>query len=179
MINTLQLKEIMPNAKARADLYINPLNATFKEFEINTFIAVSAFLANIAEESGELYWTKEIWGPTPTQITYEGRKDLGNYGFGDGHKYLGRGLIQITGRKNYTQCGAALGLDLVNHPELLETPLEACRSAGWFWKNNDLTRIANTGDFKAVVKRINGGLTHYDKRRAYYDHAMTVLDGYN
>lgn len=178
MITVLDLKEIMPKVGSRADLYIKPLNDTFAEFKINTMIAVSAFLANVAVESGELYWTKEIWGPTPQQVTYEGRRDLGNYGFGDGHKFLGRGLIQLTGRKNYTMCGNALGLDLVANPELLESPLNATRSAGWFWSTNDLTRIANTGDFKAVVKRINGGLTHYDKRREYYDRAMTILDGY-
>ena len=83
---------------------------------------VAAFIAQIGHESGQLKYVKEIWGPTAAQARYEGRADLGNTVAGDGSKYRGRGLIQITGRANYKACGEALSLDLTNYPELLEKP---------------------------------------------------------
>ena len=83
---------------------------------------VAGFIAQIGHESGQLKYVREIWGPTKAQTKYEGRADLGNTVAGDGSKYRGRGLIQITGRANYMACGEALGLDLIKQPELLEKP---------------------------------------------------------
>ena len=85
-------------------------------FQIIGIKRVAAFIAQIGHESGQLVYAREIWGPTPAQAKYEGRKDLGNTVPGDGFKYRGRGLIQITGRANYAACGEPLGLDRINQP---------------------------------------------------------------
>ena len=91
---------------------------------------IAAFIAQIGYESGQLKYVKEIWGPTKAQVRYERRADLGNTQLGDRSKQRGRGFIQITGR-NYKACGVALGLDLINQPELLENPQYGCMSAAW------------------------------------------------
>jgi len=109
---------------------------------------VAAFIAQIGHESGQMIYVREIWGPTPAQVKYEGRKDPGSTFPGDGFKYRGRGLIQITGRANYAACGEGLGLDLINQPELLEQPKSACLSAAWFWATNGLNTLADSGDFE-------------------------------
>ena len=155
----------------RAELFLPFLNETCDKFEINTARRQAAFLAQIAHESWGLHYTKEI----ASGIAYEGRKDLGNIEPGDGKKFKGRGLIQITGRFNYENCGEALGLDLIEHPELLAEPREACLSAGWFWKSHDLNRLADDQDFLGITKRINGGTTGYAKRLVYFKIANEVL----
>src|SRR5690349_5242803 len=123
-----------------------------QEFGISTPQQRAAFLAQIAHESGSLRYTREL----ADGLMYEGRGDLGNTQPGDGPKYKGRGLLQITGRANYAACGAALGLDLIAHPELLETPSGACRSAAWFWQKHGLNRFADTDSFGTLTKAING-----------------------
>ncbi|NWC11080.1 glycoside hydrolase family 19 protein, partial [Pseudomonas agarici] len=117
----------------------------------------------------------EIWGPTPAQAGYEGRKDLGNTHPCDGSKYRGRGLIQITGRANYESCGKALGLDLIAAPELLEHPGPACMSAGWFWSARGLNALADAGQFTKITSRINGGQNGAEDRQALYERALGVL----
>ena len=112
----------------------------------------------------------------PEQIAnnaYAGR--MGNTAAGDGWKYRGRGLIQITGRSNYAECGEALGLDLVNHPELLEKPQHACMSAAWFWASRGLNTLADAGSFSKITSRINGGLNGAADRQALYAKALKVL----
>lgn len=136
---------------------------------------VAAFIAQVGHESGQLRYVREIWGPTAQQLTYEGRADLGNTVKGDGSKFRGRGLIQITGRANYSACGEALGLDLVNNPELLEQPQHAAMSAAWFWSTRGLNTLADQGDFAKITRRINGGLTGQDDRHALYEKALKVL----
>ncbi|MDR7283539.1 putative chitinase [Pseudomonas corrugata] len=136
---------------------------------------VAAFIAQIGHESGQLVYVREIWGPTPAQRGYEGRKDLGNTAAGDGFKYRGRGLIQVTGRANYAACGEALGVDLVNQPELLEEPQYACMSAAWFWSTKGLNTLADAGDFERITRRINGGLNGQDDRLALWKKATEVL----
>jgi putative chitinase len=126
----------------------------------------AAFLAQVGHESGGLHWLVELWGPTATQLRYETRYDLGNVAPGDGYKYRGRGLIQLTGRENYRKGGQALGVDLINNPELLGEPGLACRSAGWYWKSHGCNELADAGDFEAVTRRINGGLNGYAYERA-------------
>ena len=141
------------------------------EFEINTVERQSMFLAQIAHESGGLRYVREL----ATGEAYDGRLDLGNTEPGDGARYKGRGLIQITGRANYRDCGSALGVDLIGNPELLESPEFACRSAAWFWKSRGLNEMADRGDFKMVTKRINGGYNGYQDRLKYYEAAQRIL----
>jgi putative chitinase len=88
---------------------------------------------------------------------------------GEGWAHRGRGLKQLTGKDNYTRCGAALGVDLVANPDLLLEPMYAARSAGWFWKTNNLYKFADVGDIKGMTKVINGGLIGYEQRQALYD----------
>ena len=171
MITGTQLQSIMPFAKARIPSFVAPLNGAMHEFHINSPIRQAAFIAQIAHESGELRYVEEI----ASGSAYEGRKDLGNTQPGDGMKYKGRGLIQITGRNNYLECGKALGVDLVTQPELLETNDLACRSAAWFWASRGLNDRADMGDFERITKRINGGLNGYQERLAYHARAKMAL----
>lgn len=171
MITLHELKEIMPYAGKRAEIYIEPLNSSMLEFQITGPVREAAFLAQIAHESGSLKYVKEL----ASGEAYEGRKDLGNTEPGDGVRFKGRGLIQITGRSNYAECGDALGLDLVNHPDLLELPFNACRSAAWFWESRGLNELADKGDFKLITKRVNGGFNGYADRLSYYERAQRVL----
>jgi putative chitinase len=166
-----ELKQIMPYAGRRAEFYLDHLQSAMDEFDIDTPQRQAAFLAQIAHESGSLNYVKELADGS----AYEGRKDLGNVHPGDGVRFKGRGLIQITGRSNYRDCGIALGTDLVDCPERLETPELACRSAAWFWKSRGLNELADKGDFKLITKRINGGYTHYKERMAYFARAQQVL----
>ena len=136
---------------------------------------VAAFITQIGHESGQLKYVKEIWGPTAAQAKYEGRKDLGNTVAGDGSKYRGRGLIQITGRANYMACGEALSLDLIKQPELLEKPQQACMSAAWFWATKGLNTLADADQFEKITRRINGGQNGAADRQALYARALKVL----
>jgi putative chitinase len=145
------------------------------EFEINTPVRQAAFLAQVGHESGGLHWMVELWDPTPAQRRYETRYDLGNTAPGDGYKYRGRGLIQLTGRGNYKRAGDALGVDLVEHPELLGEPGLACRSAGWFWRSHGCNELADAGKFEAITKVINGGLNGYPERLGLWERAKEVL----
>ena len=160
---------------ARAIEYLPHLESAMAEFEINTPQRQSMFLAQIGHESGGLKWTTEIWGPTPAQSRYEGRKDLGNTRPGDGYKFRGRGLLQTTGRYNYWTTGQALGADLINIPEILGKPEFAVRSAAWFWNTKGLNQIADRGDNLAATKRINGGTNGLADRQALYAAAMQAF----
>lgn len=174
-ITLAQLQSIMPNAGSRAQVFYKPLIEAMARYNIDTKLEYAAFLATVAEESGELRWVKEIWGPTAAQKKYEGRKDLGNTQAGDGKKFCGRGLIQVTGRSNYTSVGKALKLDLVNKPELLEQPKHAADSAAYFWWAHELDDEAARRDFRRVTKVVNGGYTNWERREAYYERACKVL----
>lgn len=174
-----QLLEVMPLAGKRIDSFLTPLNAAMDEFEINTPERQAAFIAQIAHESGQLQWLKEIWGPTPAQQGYEPPSEkateLGNAQPGDGFRFRGRGLIQITGRANYRTCEQALGVDLEGHPDQLANPELACRSAAWFWKSHGLNELADAGQFQTITRRINGGLTGEADRLAFYSRAQDAL----
>lgn len=170
------LMQATGSERKHAEKFAPIIGAAMKEFEINTPRRIAMFLAQIGHESGHLRYTREIWGPTPTQLRYEGRKDLGNTEPGDGKRFMGRGLIQTTGRANYTATGAALGLDLLNRPELLEEPANAARSAAWFWKSRGLNELADVGDFMRITRRINGGLNGHIERMALYEKAQDVKE---
>ncbi len=108
-------------------------------------------------------------------LTYAGRLGNGSAGSGDGWRYRGRGLIQITGRDNYARSGAELGLDLINKPEQLEQPYLAAMSAAEWWHRHGCNSLADTGDMAAVTRRVNGGLTGLDDRLKLYSAALRYL----
>jgi putative chitinase len=159
----------------RATEYLPVIEAAMAEFDINTPSRQAAFLAQIGHESGGLRYTTEIWGPTPAQVRYEGRKDLGNVRPGDGARFKGRGLIQTTGRDNYNATGRALGVDLISQPELLAAPELAARSAAWYWQSRGLNALADAGDFRRITLRINGGTNGQAERVALHAKALEVL----
>ena len=174
-ITAQQLLQILPNAGPVAGVFVPVLNTAMNRYQIIGTKRVAAFIAQIGHESGQLKYVKEIWGPTAAQARYEGRKDLGNTVAGDGSKYRGRGLIQITGRANYMACGEALGLDLINQPELLEKSQYACMSAAWFWASRGLNTLSDAGSFSKITGRINGGQNGSVDRQALYARALRVL----
>lgn len=102
-------------------------------------------------------------------LVYSSRMNNGPAESGEGWKFRGRGLKQLTGKDNYTRCGNALGVDLVGNPDLLLEPLYAARSAGWFWQANNLSKFADVGDIKGMTKAINGGYIGLEARQALYD----------
>lgn len=174
-ITEQQLLQIFPNAGRNAGVFVPALNTAMNRYGIVGTARAAAFIAQVGHESGQLRYLREIWGPTAQQAGYEGRADLGNTVKGDGSKYRGRGLIQITGRANYAQCGEALGLDLVDKPELLELPQHAAMSAAWFWKQKRLNDLADRDQFLTITRRINGGLNGIDDRLELWKTAQAVL----
>jgi putative chitinase len=171
LVTTAQLQQIMTYAGSRIPMFIDFLNAGMAEFEINTLYRVWMFIAQISEESGELRYTLEL----ASGQEYEGRADLGNTQPGDGARFKGRGLIQITGRSNYAAAGIGLGLDLINQPELLQTPENATRSACWWWNKHGLNALADAGEFTLITQRINGGTNGLAERQAYLAKAQAAI----
>jgi putative chitinase len=160
---------------ARTQAWADPISAAMALWSIDTQARQAAFLAQIGHESGRLVYVREIWGPTPAQIRYEGRSDLGNTQPGDGKRYMGRGLIQITGRTNYKAVSDALGVDFVAQPELLEQPTNAALSAAWFWNKHGCNELADSGDFRRITLAINGGMNGYVDRLALLALAKDAL----
>jgi len=142
--------------------FVEPLNATCEAFNIVTPRRIAAFVAQVAHESGGFRYVREI----ASGAAYEGRIDLGNTELGDGVRFAGRGLIQLTGRTNYTAASQARFGDerLLHAPQLLERPDLAAWVAGWYWHSRGLNDLADRDDFVTITKRINGGLNGYDDR---------------
>lgn len=130
------------------------------------------YLAQIAHESGELRYTKEL----ASGRAYEGRKDLGNTQQGDGVKYKGRGLIQITGRANYREYGNYCGFDVVDSPELLERPLGAAKSSMWVFDTFGCNELADQDNLKAIRRKINGGYNGLASCEKYLKRAKEALE---
>lgn len=168
-----QLRQVMNCSEERATIFIEPINLTLERYDIKTPEQIAMFLAQVGHESGGLKYVKEIWGPTLSQQRYEGRKDLGNTQRGDGKRYMGRGLIQITGRANYTRIAKDLDIDCLNFPEILEEPLYAALSAGQYWEWFDLK---NESDLKKVTRKINGGYNGLEDRELRYATAIASLN---
>jgi putative chitinase len=164
---------------AVADQWIEPLQFAMAVHLINTPDRQAAFLAQTGHETGGLKWLTELWGPTEAQKAYElpnsKALSLGNIKPGDGFRYRGRGLIQITGRTNYSAVGIALCLDCINDPDLLAEPEWASQSAAWWWEGRGLNELADAGDFKEITKIINGGLNGYDDRVRRWNIAKQAL----
>lgn len=174
-ITASTLMQIMPAATSRAFVFAQPLWEAMQEFHIDTCLRASAFLGQVAVESGSLRYVRELWGPTPAQNRYEGSEALGNTMPGDGYRFRGRGLIQITGRANYARAGEALALDLIDQPELLEDPENAARSAAWFFADSGCCELADEQKFSQITKTINGGMNGYAERSAAYWRARDAL----
>jgi putative chitinase len=177
-----------------------PLQATFDKYEINNARRQAAFLGQCAHESGNFKTLQEnlnysaeglmkTWpsrfpnleyasqyARNPAKIAgkvYNGR--LGNTSEEEAAKYLGRGLIQLTGKENYERCGSAISADLINEPTLLVEPHYAALSAGWFWNKKGLNELADQQEHGQLTKRINGGTLGLDDRIAKTTKALTAL----
>lgn len=172
MITEQQLKLIYPFSTSENRLkYLPYLNQYMKEYEITTLIRIWSYLSQIGHESGQLRYSEEI----ASGKSYEGRKDLGNTEIGDGIWYKGRGLIQITGRFNYEKLTNYFGVDFIQEPELLKIPEWAVKSSMWFWEYNDLNKLADTGDFEKLTRRINGGINGLKDRLEIFERCKKYI----
>jgi putative chitinase len=198
-----QMTAALPGVSAETiEKFYGPMCDAMEEFEINTNKRIAAFLAQCAHESGNFralhenlnykaeglmkifhkYFPDEDtagdYAHNPEKIAnrvYANRMGNGDEDSGDGFRYCGRGLIQLTGKTNYESCGAELQVDLDSNPQYLESPEGACRSAAWFWWSRDLNELADTGDIKAITKRVNGGFIGLEDRIAHYETALEAL----
>lgn len=168
-----KLSVVMPRAlPAKIDLYFEPLVAGMKKYEITKPLRMAHFIAQIAHESGSFLYTEELADGS----AYEGRADLGNTEPGDGRRYKGRGLIQLTGRANYAAYSRDTGVDYLTHPERVASdPFATVDVACWYWNKRQINRLADADDVKAVTKAINGGYNGLDDRMAYLARAKAVL----
>lgn len=199
MITAEQLKELHIDSD-----WLEPLNETFQRYEINTPLRMAAFIGQCAHESGNFMTLQEnlnysaeglcrVWPsrfPTlesakpyhrnPDMIAnkvYGGRMGNGTEETGEGSLYKGRGLIQLTGKDNYTLCGDALNVDLIHSPDLVLAPKYAALSAGWFYNKRNLNKEADAKDWAGMTKEINGGLIGLEDRIKHIKHALDVLGG--
>lgn len=174
MITDNQLKRIYPHSTEKNRcLYLPHINRYSRIYGIDTYERMCAFVAQTGHESGQLRYVEEL----ASGQAYEGRKDLGNVRSGDGVRYKGRGLIQITGRANYTKLSKELRVDFVNSPKLLCEPENAVLSAFWYWNEHRLNRYATLkeSDFRILTKRINGGYNGYADRVELWERAKQEL----
>lgn len=182
MTLTIQaLETIMPNARAQAGVFIPALNTAMSRHRIDTPKRMAAFLAQVGHESGQLRYVRELGSEQ-----YLSKYDTGTLAVGlgnspeadgDGQRYRGRGLIQITGRDNYLRCSQGLFGDerLLALPQLLEQPQWATESAAWFWEQNGLNELADCDQFNSITRRINGGLNGLEDRLQLWARAKAVL----
>jgi putative chitinase len=197
MITSEQLTKLGIDAK-----WLQPLNDTFAKFEINTPKRMASFIGQCAHESNNFKSLEEnlnysavrinqVW-PRITlakaqeavskgkqaiaELVYGNRAELGNTQPGDGGKFFGRGIIQLTGRANYTAFANAIqNSEIVNKPELVATPEYACLSAGWFWDTRKLNRTADAGDYVTMTRRINGATLGLQDRINKINKTLIVL----
>jgi putative chitinase len=180
--------------------WLEPLNETFEKYDISTPKRQACFIGQCMHESGGFKFLKEnlnysasalmrTWPSrfpdmdtaekyerNPEKIAnkvYGGR--MGNTEEGDGAKYIGRGLIQLTGKENYANCGLGLGVDLLGHPDWLSNPKYAALSAGWFWNKRNLNSAADAMDIEGMTKKINGGSIGIADRTAKINKVFDIL----
>ena len=204
MVTLDLLTHMCPRTKSNIlEGYIEPLNTVAEYYEMNANPArLAGFLAQTAHESGGFtaikenlnYSAKGLMGTfkkyfpndeianqyakKPERIAnrvYANRMSNGPEESGDGYRFCGRGLIQLTGRANYTKFAQDLGMSLEDTIAYLETPNGAVSSAGWFWDNNKLNQYCDSGDFVTLTKRINGGTIGLEDRKHHYEIAMHYL----
>ena len=203
-ITLANIQAIIPTKPEIIEKFIEPLNVTIIKYDIGTEARLSAFLAQIFHESGNLTAVKENLNYSQRALLtlfkkyfdaetapkyarnqemianriYANRMGNGDEKSGEAFKYRGRGLIQCTGKNNYKACGDSLKIDLLSKPELLETPKYAALSAGWFWDSNKLNSICdkNTEEsFIQLTKRINGGIIGLEHRLELWHKAKLVF----
>lgn len=173
------IDKIMPYAGNKSIPFIPYLNKWLNFYGIDNPVEIAAFLAQIGHESGQFRYVKEL----ASGAAYDtGKKaiQLGNTPEpdGDGQRYKGRGLIQITGKTNYKLVSEALCIDCVNYPEMLEQPEWASASAVWYWHKNNLGQYCNPctyDNFVIITRRINGGTNGLDDRLTLWKSAKEVL----
>jgi putative chitinase len=180
--------------------WLEPLNETFEKYDISTPQRQACFIGQTMHESGGFkhlvenlnYSAKGLVSTWPSRFpneeyaqecarnpekiankVYSGR--MGNTEEGDGAKYIGRGLIQLTGKENYANCGLGLGVDLVGNPDWLSNPKYAALSAGWFWNKKNLNQYADINDIETMTKRINGGSIGIEDRKAKIEMVLKYL----
>lgn len=146
---------------ARAAPWADPLSAAMALYAIDSPVRQAAFLAQCGHESGRFQWLRELWGPTPAQRAYEPPSakatELGNTQPGDGFRFRGGGLIQITGRYNFRVMGQKIGVDLEGNPDLIAQPSAAAEASAQFWADRALSAFADAGDFLSISRSINLG----------------------
>jgi len=173
-----QLYDVFGKNKQLCNTYADALNSAMLSYKITNSKRICAFLATIGVESGRLRYTEEL-GNIGYFAKYEFNtplgKRLGNKVIGDGVKFKGRGLIQITGRYNYEQVSKALGVDFTIEPHRLANLPYSVTSAAWWWQKHGLNSIADTENLKAIRKKVNGGLNGYSEFVAIYKTAQKVF----
>jgi len=182
--------------------WLEPLKETFEKYGINTEKRQAAFIGQCMHESGGFklleenlnYSAKALMNTWPSRFpteemanqyarnpekiankVYGGRMGNADESSGEGWKYRGRGIKQLTGKENYQRCSEALGVDLVENPDLLLEPKYATLSAGWFWNKHNLNDLADKSDIETMTKRINGGLLGLDARKVAIAKAESIL----
>lgn len=170
---------------ATAAVWLPHLEESAKVAEINSRQRTACYLAQVGHESGNLTWISELWGPTPQQFRYEPpsslAKALGNVIPGSGKRYMGRGLIQVTGESNYRMITAEMRKlisdcpDFHAEPEKLAYKRYAALSAAIFWSKRGLNLYCDSYDFAGLTKRINGGLNGFAHRQALYSKALLLI----
>ena len=180
-IRTEELADIASRPRGSVRQYVGAINETMAQYEIDTLLRQAHFLAQIIHESGSLHYMEEIWNPdqVPAQRRYDIRTDLGNTPErdGDGYRYRGRGVIQLTGRGNYRRYNETTELDVVAEPHLVAEPPLCMDVAGWYWDQYGLNRWADRDDVITITEKINGGHNGLAHRSDLLDRAKRILRG--
>lgn len=144
-------------------------------YKPEVLLAVFRNRVQTLEKAQELVAESKVSGPAViANFVYGNRPSLGNVNDGDGARFIGRGFIMITGRSNYARCAGFTGLPLLDHPEMLESPVYAAQAAAYFWKVNQLNAKADLDDITAVTKIVNGGVNGLSDRMAWLNQAKSV-----
>lgn len=172
MITREMIKAIAPNSKEEViGPLVGYLNKYMPKYEVNNYLRVCHFLAQAAHEAASFRTLEEY----ASGAAYEGRKDLGNVQRGDGVRYKGRGIFQLTGRANYRAIGAKIGMDLENNPELAESPEVSVLTALEYWRSRNLNKWADEDNVERITRLINGGLNGFEDRKKYLARCKQVI----
>jgi putative chitinase len=162
------------NAQRQAEIIAaagEVLQVTLQEYDISNRLRIAHFLGQTCHESAGFRTTEEF----ASGDAYEGRSDLGNSQPGDGRRFKGRGLLQLTGRANYREFGGVLKVDLEGRPELAAQPALSLRIACEYWKRRNINKACDQDDLMTVTRLINGGLNGLEDRRHYTNNARRAL----